>query len=77
MNTPETMAARRRVAPEHALTEAESPTCWRDGWNPGWMRRALSAATRWVWAEPLSTESPTPFIDAHPRRWPDGAPSRW
>jgi hypothetical protein len=77
MDTLDTAAAQRWVSPQNAQLAAEDAGRRRTRQDPGSILRALSAVARWVWAEPLSTESPTPFIDAHPRRWPDGAPSRW
>jgi hypothetical protein len=65
------------LSPDHLQVEAEDSGPGWDGQDRTWVHRVLSAIARCVWPEPLSTVGATPYIDAPPKQWPEGEPSRW
>lgn len=77
MGTLITLETRRCVSPAHLQVEAEDAGGRCDGRDRTRALRVLSAIARWVWPEPLSSGGAIPYIDAPPKRWPDGEPSRW
>jgi hypothetical protein len=77
MNKLDTLATRHLVAPECLRVVAEDAGGRCEGRDRVWVRRVLSAIGRWVWPEPLPTESPAPYTEAPPRHWPAGEPFWW